>query len=139
MTVTEFGWRDTIQAIRGARNCANPNFGFQRQLQEYENDGLEQVSHNPAGQYRPASETQTPFKWRFDGKPIMSQDYQGSSWALTVGRSDLGRRDNKIGRNYSIFCQFRSKLAITHTIAIKWKEKYDAVVVDCHHSLRLCG
>ena len=31
------------------------------------------------------------------------------------------------------------KLAITHTIAIKWKEKYDAVVVDCHHRLRLCG
>ena len=28
---------------------------------------------------------------------------------------------------------------ITHTIAIKWNEKYDAVVVDCHHSLCLCG
>ena len=42
-------------------------------------------------------------------------------------------------QNYRTFCQFRSKLAITHTIAIKWKEKYDAVVVDCHHSLSLCG
>ena len=50
-----------------------------------------------------------------------------------------GRSDSKIeviAQNYDIFCQFRSKLAITHTIAIKWKEKYDAVVVDCHHSLR---
>ena len=31
---------------------------------------------------------------------------------------------------------------MTHTIAIKWKEKYDAVVVDCHRppsSLCLCG
>ena len=37
--------------------------------------------------------------------------------------------------NYGIFCQFRSKLAITHTLAIKWKEKYNALVVDCHH----CG
>ena len=37
-------------------------------------------------------------------------------------------------QNYGIFCQFRSKLAITHTIAIKWKEEYDAVVVDCHLS-----
>ena len=45
---------------------------------------------------------------------------QGSSW---------------VGRNHGIFCQFRSKLAITHNIAIKWKERYDAVVVDCHH----CG
>ena len=29
--------------------------------------------------------------------------------------------------------------AITHTITIKWKEKYNAVEVDCHHNLRLCG
>ena len=36
-------------------------------------------------------------------------------------------------QNYSFFCQFRSKLAI------QWKETYDAVVVDCHHSLHLCG
>lgn len=43
MTVTNFGWRDTLQAIRGARNCANPNFGFQRQLQEYENEGLDKA------------------------------------------------------------------------------------------------
>ena len=27
-------------------------------------------------------------------------------------------------QKYGIFCQFRSKLAITHTIAIKLKEKY---------------
>ena len=42
-------------------------------------------------------------------------------------------------QSYGIFCQLRSKLAITHTIVIKWKEKYDAVVVDCYHSLRLCS
>ena len=28
---------------------------------------------------------------------------------------------------------------MTHTIAIKWKEIYVAVVVDCHHNLHLCG
>ena len=44
-----------------------------------------------------------------------------------------------MAKNYDTFGQFRSKLAITHTIAIKWKENYDAVVVDCHHSLCLCG
>ena len=48
---------------------------------------------------------------------------------MTVGPGKLGRSDS----------QFRSKFAITHTIAIKWEEKYDAVVVDCHHTLRLCG
>ena len=42
-------------------------------------------------------------------------------------------------QSYSIFCQIRSKLAITHINAIKWKEKYNAVVVDCHHSLLSCG
>ena len=51
--------------------------------------------------------------------------------------------DSQIGRglaqNYGIFCQFRNKLAIIHTIDIKWKEKYDAVAVDCHNSLSLCG
>ena len=44
-----------------------------------------------------------------------------------------------MAQNYDIFCQFRSRLAISQAIAIKWKEKYDAVVVDCNHSLRLCG
>ena len=42
-------------------------------------------------------------------------------------------------QSYSIFCKLRSTLVLTHTIAIKWKEEYHAVVVDCHHSLRLCG
>ena len=41
-------------------------------------------------------------------------------------------------QKYRILCQFRSKLAITHTIGMKRKEKYNAVVVDCHHSLYLC-
>jgi atypical dual specificity phosphatase len=44
MTVTKLGWRDAINSIRGARNCANPNFGFQKQLQDWENEGLEEVS-----------------------------------------------------------------------------------------------
>lgn len=44
MTVTNFGWRESLNAIRGGRQCANPNFGFQRQLQEYEQTGLAEVS-----------------------------------------------------------------------------------------------
>ena len=73
---------------------------------------------------------------------------QDLSWALTVERSEVTFPSRKIREkrqsdreNYGIFCQFGSKLAIAHTIAIKWKEKYDAVVglVNCHHSLLLCG
>ncbi|KAK3085954.1 hypothetical protein FSP39_011254 [Pinctada imbricata] len=36
MTVTNLGWKDSLNAIRGARTCANPNFGFQKQLQQFE-------------------------------------------------------------------------------------------------------
>ena len=54
---------------------------------------------------------------------------------MTSPSRKIRENDSQIGRSYSenycIFCQYRSKLAITPTIAIKWKEKYDAVVVDC--------
>ena len=43
MTVTTLGWREALNAIRGARNVANPNFGFQRQLQTYESEKLKKV------------------------------------------------------------------------------------------------
>ena len=49
------------------------------------------------------------------------------------------RKGDVIGQKYDIFCQFRRKLGITHTIAIEWKEKYVAEVVDCHHTLLSCG
>ena len=42
-------------------------------------------------------------------------------------------------QNDSINCQIVSEFAITLTIAIRWKEKYDVVVVYYHHSLRSCG
>ncbi|KAL8564593.1 hypothetical protein ACOMHN_032149 [Nucella lapillus] len=41
MTAANMNWRDALNAIRGARNHANPNFGFQKQLQTYETEGLE--------------------------------------------------------------------------------------------------
>ncbi|KAK6185146.1 hypothetical protein SNE40_007441 [Patella caerulea] len=42
MTVTNLQWRDTLNSIRGARSCANPNFGFQRQLQKFQEEMLEE-------------------------------------------------------------------------------------------------
>ncbi|XP_059179193.1 dual specificity protein phosphatase 22-like isoform X2 [Physella acuta] len=42
MTVTDLGWRDALNSIRGARSVANPNFGFQKQLQNYENEHLDE-------------------------------------------------------------------------------------------------
>ena len=36
MTITEMPWYDCLNAVRAARKHANPNFGFQRQLQNFE-------------------------------------------------------------------------------------------------------
>lgn len=43
MSVTDLGWRDSLNAVRGARNCASPNCGFQRQLLEFQHESLFQV------------------------------------------------------------------------------------------------
>lgn len=43
MTVTDFGWEDALHTVRAGRSCANPNLGFQRQLQEFEKHEVHQV------------------------------------------------------------------------------------------------
>ncbi|XP_073406236.1 dual specificity protein phosphatase 22 [Dendrobates tinctorius] len=35
MTITDLGWEDALAAVRGARTCANPNMGFQKQLEDF--------------------------------------------------------------------------------------------------------
>ncbi|XP_053570639.1 dual specificity protein phosphatase 22 [Bombina bombina] len=35
MAVTNLGWDDALSAVRGARTCANPNMGFQKQLEDF--------------------------------------------------------------------------------------------------------
>lgn len=40
MCVTSLSWRDALKAVQGARNVANPNVGFLKQLQEFEKDRL---------------------------------------------------------------------------------------------------
>lgn len=44
MTITDFGWEDALSVVRAARSCANPNMGFQRQLQEFEKHDVDQVN-----------------------------------------------------------------------------------------------
>nr|XP_013000542.1 dual specificity protein phosphatase 22 isoform X4 [Cavia porcellus] len=43
MTVTDFGWEDALHTVRAGRSCANPNLGFQRQLQEFEQHEVHQI------------------------------------------------------------------------------------------------
>lgn len=44
MTVTELGWEDALSTVRAARSCANPNLGFQQQLQDFQEHEVQQVS-----------------------------------------------------------------------------------------------
>ena len=44
MTVTDLPWTEAMNAVRGARKQSNPNFGFQRQLQNYEHTRVKTVS-----------------------------------------------------------------------------------------------
>ncbi|KAK9736181.1 Dual specificity phosphatase, catalytic domain [Popillia japonica] len=37
MSVTHLPWKEALKVVRAGRNVANPNLGFQRQLQEFEN------------------------------------------------------------------------------------------------------
>lgn len=41
MTVTNLSWTEAMNSVRGSRKGANPNFGFQRQLQNYEKNDLQ--------------------------------------------------------------------------------------------------
>jgi atypical dual specificity phosphatase len=43
MTISELPWYDSLNAVRAARKGANPNFGFQRQLQNFEYTTLKAV------------------------------------------------------------------------------------------------
>ncbi|KAF7246073.1 Dual specificity protein phosphatase 22 [Varanus komodoensis] len=40
MTITAFGWEDALSVVRASRSCANPNAGFQRQLEEFEKNDV---------------------------------------------------------------------------------------------------
>lgn len=40
MTVTQLSWRDGLKVVRAGRAIANPNLGFQTQLQEFETTRL---------------------------------------------------------------------------------------------------
>jgi len=44
MSVTDLDYRTLLDAVRGARSCASPNFGFQRQLLTFEYEGLQKAS-----------------------------------------------------------------------------------------------
>jgi len=45
MSISDLDYRSALDAVRAARSCASPNFGFQRQLLNFQFDGLVKVGH----------------------------------------------------------------------------------------------
>lgn len=43
MSVTNLNWKEALKVVRVGRAVANPNSGFQKQLQEFENSRLLEV------------------------------------------------------------------------------------------------
>ena len=43
MTITNLNWKDALKVVRTGRAVANPNLGFQTQLQEFEMFKLAEV------------------------------------------------------------------------------------------------
>lgn len=45
MSVTNLNWKEALKVVRVNRAVANPNSGFQKQLQEFENTRITEVSN----------------------------------------------------------------------------------------------
>ena len=43
MTLSGLPWKDCLAAVQSARPCASPNFGFQRQLLEFQYENVPEV------------------------------------------------------------------------------------------------
>lgn len=43
MTISDLNWYDCLRVVRHIRSVAMPNYGFQKQLQEYEHTTLNEV------------------------------------------------------------------------------------------------
>ncbi|XP_071957811.1 dual specificity protein phosphatase 22-B-like [Antedon mediterranea] len=57
MTVTNCTWQECLRAARVAREVANPNFGFQKQLQDYQHSTLASQREKISKQFKAS-----PFK-----------------------------------------------------------------------------
>uniref|UniRef100_A0A8C2TS54 Uncharacterized protein n=1 Tax=Coturnix japonica TaxID=93934 RepID=A0A8C2TS54_COTJA len=77
MTVTELGWERCLAATKAVRSYASPNFGFQQQLQEYEQTLLKEVGPYRAWIRRDYG--RNPFKDQEELQSLLAQKEQSGS------------------------------------------------------------
>uniref|UniRef100_A0A670I8R2 Dual specificity phosphatase 22 n=1 Tax=Podarcis muralis TaxID=64176 RepID=A0A670I8R2_PODMU len=61
MTITDLGWEDALSVVRASRSCANPNAGFQRQLEEFEKTELAHLLCEHAASQRAVEKSDSSF------------------------------------------------------------------------------
>ena len=67
--------------------------------------------------------------------PFTPSRVQAGPWQYTSPSRKIREKWEVIAQNYGIFCPFRSKLAITHTIAIEWKDCLYCFLFDSLHPI----
>uniref|UniRef100_A0A8C9AEJ1 JNK pathway associated phosphatase n=1 Tax=Prolemur simus TaxID=1328070 RepID=A0A8C9AEJ1_PROSS len=77
MTVTDFGWEDALHTVRAGRACANPNLGFQRQLQEFEEHEVHQYRQWLQEEYG-----ESPLRDAEEARNILAAPRILKSWAF---------------------------------------------------------
>ena len=45
MSITNLSWKDALKVVRVGRAVANPNIGFQQQLEDFESTRLQEVKN----------------------------------------------------------------------------------------------
>ncbi|XP_068959689.1 dual specificity protein phosphatase 22 isoform X5 [Petaurus breviceps papuanus] len=88
MTITDFGWEDALHMVRAGRSCANPNMGFQKQLQEFEKNEVHQFRQWLKDEYG-----ENPLKDAEEAKNILG-NYKEQARAEPPQQNPSGRRWN---------------------------------------------
>nr|XP_033790787.1 dual specificity protein phosphatase 22 isoform X1 [Geotrypetes seraphini] len=81
MTVTDFGWEEALSAVKCARTCANPNMGFQKQLQEFEKHDMHQFRKWLKDTYG-----ESPFKDQEEVKALQTKYMEQQAESQSTGR-----------------------------------------------------
>ncbi|KAG8571584.1 hypothetical protein GDO81_011708 [Engystomops pustulosus] len=71
MTITNLGWEDALAAVKGARTCANPNMGFQKQLEDFGKCDVHQLRNWLKETYG-----ESPFHDEEDAKQLVAKHRQ---------------------------------------------------------------
>ncbi|RWS18043.1 protein-tyrosine phosphatase-like protein [Dinothrombium tinctorium] len=98
MSVTSLNWKDGLKCVRGARAIANPNFGFQKQLQDFEGRRLREERKRlsikfPNNVFRPEDEKEVrKLILVYESLQSSSQDLSGTSRSASASLNNSPSR-----------------------------------------------